>query len=75
MSGHTSAALAETAAANYTAAQGTSVTVVDEFGITWNNVMVLGVTDISIQAVSTSVGGPANATHIVRARWLMRTTS
>ena len=75
ISGHSSAAAAELAAINYTNAQGTPVTVVDEYGATWSDVVVLGVGDVRIKAVSNSAGGPAGTTHLVFAHWMMRTTS
>lgn len=60
---------------NYAALQGTLVTVVDDLGTSWTNVMVLGVQPVSARAIGTSAGGlSTSAGTLATVRWTLQAT-
>jgi len=67
--------LANTAILAYKAMQGSAVTVIDEDGITYSSVMVLGCDPVGTNITGTIVGGfgtAGTARTIVRMAWLLQ---
>jgi len=59
----------------YAALKGSLVTVVDDHGSTWTNVMVLDVQPIQTQTIGVSAGGLATTpTKLITARWTLQAT-
>jgi len=59
----------------YAALKGTLVTVIDDHGSTWTNVMVLDVQPVETKTIGVSAGGLATTpTKLVTARWTLQAT-
>ncbi len=72
MSGAASAAAANTLIEGYRDLVGTLVVLVDDHNITWNNVVVLRITQAAIRKISTPAGGTADMTHAVFVTWQLQ---
>ena len=57
------------------ALKGTLITVIDDVGVTMNNVMVIEVETVRSREVGTPVGGVTAGNHLIAMRWLMQMTT
>lgn len=66
---------AKTRVSDYAAMQGTLVTLVEESGSTWNNVLVLNTRHVETVPIRSSVGGiTANSLVLLSMVWTLRMT-